>query len=351
MDAEANSGLKKTPIWSTVILLWVVAIVFAFYDPASHRDQVQKSDQLSDQAWLNETLVGLQKLSDSSGVPSLKSGLDQLRSGVNAPYLLFEPPAKTPALLSTQTSTSPTVNPVKIPVRTATQTATQSEPKSLMKKRVLVVGASSIQFAIGAELEKRIPQYEGVEVLRFGKLASGLARPDFFDWPKQIKKLVADFQPDLMIANFGGNGAQSIPLGNYKQAKFRSPEWDEEYSRRVQVIVGIAQAGGADVVFLGMPNMRSKKFAKKMRYLNKVQKSAAEEKGALWIPTWSLSSDAKGKYRKLVRIGKKRALMRTSDGVHYSRMGARFVIKNVLQKLEREGYFAHAQSEKTPAKP
>ena len=33
------------------------------------------------------------------------------------------------------------------------------------KQRIVVVGASSIQFAIGTELERRLPKYDGVKAL------------------------------------------------------------------------------------------------------------------------------------------------------------------------------------------
>ena len=347
MSAESKTALKTSPVWPTVIILWATALVFAFYDPASVRDQIQKSERLSEQAWLVQTLVGVQKASDSIGFPKMRAALDRLRSGLNAPYTLFDRPSKDPepASSSNTVSTSSTTAEL-VPV----ETSSRSHRLAKAKSRILVVGASSIQFAIGTELERRLPKYEGVKVLRFGKLASGLSRPDFFDWPKQIRKLVTQFKPDLIIANFGGNGAQAIPLGDYKEAKFRRPKWDQEYTRRVQEVVSIGHTNGADVVFLGMPNMRSKKFAKKMRYLNKIQKEAAEASGAIWISTWAYSSGPKGEYRKSIRIGKKRGLMRTSDGVHYSRLGAKFVIENVMQQLEQEFYLIPGQANRATSR-
>lgn len=324
---------EVSPVWPTILCLWALLALFTLYDPASVRDQAQKSEFLANQEWLNKSFRGMADLNETIGLAALNGGLNKIRSVINEPYILFAE--------SSSASPSPVVSSQsKDAGVSSTDAGTKLEAVSFVhetakpKQRILVVGASSIQFAIGTELERRLPKYDGVKVRRYGKLASGLVRPDFYDWPKQIRKLVKQFKPDLMIANFGGNGAQAIPLAKYKEAKFKTEAWNKEYTKRVHAVIDIAQSAGADVAFIGMPNMRSKKFSRKMQHLNKIQKKAAEEKGAVWISTWAWTSDKKGQYRKSIKLGKKRGLMRTSDGIHYSRLGARVVINNFMKALE-----------------
>ncbi len=319
---------ERSPIWLTVASIWAVVLLLTVYGAPAVNDEVTKDEELSAKAWLTSLAGGLMKTADTVGFSAVRSGLDRARPAVNAPYTVFE-------LEAAPVEIEPVTPPPVPDAGLAPEVGEVVHHAAPAKKRVLVVGASSIQFAIGTELERRLPKYEGVKVRRFGKLATGLARPDFFDWPKKIEALCKTFKPDLIIANFGGNGAQTIPLEGYEQAKYPGPEWDAEYGKRVAAVVAIGDRHGADTVFLGMPNMRKKKFAAKMKYLNRVQKAAAEAAGALWIDTWAMSSTKGGKYRKSIKIGKKRGLMRTSDGVHYRKLGAKYVIDNSMGIIER----------------
>ena len=40
------------------------------------------------------------------------------------------------------------------------------------------------------------------------KVSSGLARPDFYDWPAEIDAKLPTVDPDIVVATFGGNDAQ-----------------------------------------------------------------------------------------------------------------------------------------------
>lgn len=332
-DEEVTKVHKQNTVWSIILCFWALLFVFTAYDTTAVRDQTQKSEFLAESKVVETALDLANQVGELTGLTKAKNALGEIRNGLNESYLAFRLPEKadTAPGIEDVEDTSQAAPDTNIPVKEAEGLQHRMVRP---KQRVLIVGASSIQFAIGTALEKEIPKYEGVKARRFGKLASGLSRPDFFDWPAQIRKLLKEFKPDLMIANFGGNGAQGIPLGKRKSAKFKTPEWDEAYTKRVHQIIDMAHDAGADVAFLGMPNMRSKKFANKMKYLNRVQKEAAESRGAVWVSSWDWTSDSKGKYRKSIKIGKKRGLMRTSDGIHYSKLGARFVVKNMLAQLE-----------------
>ncbi len=67
-----------------------------------------------------------------------------------------------------------------------------------------------MQFYLGSELERRLERYRQVELHRFGKLGTGLARPDNFDWSKHITSLLEGFKPHIVIGQFGGNDGQPL---------------------------------------------------------------------------------------------------------------------------------------------
>lgn len=307
-------------------MVWGVVFGLTMYGPDVVQDAADKSEALQKQDGLRALLDGVAAIGQAVGLPSLRQGLGRLREKVNASYtvLVYEEPE----------GPAEPVPPVVAPPPAAADVHAPTHLYPLSPRRVLVIGASSIQFAIGVELERRMPTYQGVKVKRFGRLATGLSRPDFFDWPAKFEALATAFKPDLVIANFGGNGAQAIRVDGEK-VEYPGRPWDEAYAAKVREMVNIAQAHGAQIVFMGMPVMRSAQFSAKMRDINRVQARVCAQTGALFIPTYDMAAMPDGSYRSSLKYRGKRGLMRTSDGVHYSKLGAAFVVEQVLQQVER----------------
>ena len=46
------------------------------------------------------------------------------------------------------------------------------------------------------------------------KVSSGLARPDFFDWPAHLRRQLPAVDPDIVVVTFGGNDAQGMALAD-----------------------------------------------------------------------------------------------------------------------------------------
>ncbi len=206
----------------------------------------------------------------------------------------------------------------------------------LRTHKVLLIGASSMQFYLGAELERLLgTEYQGVEVFRRGKVSTGLARPDLLDWPHELQTLLADFQPDLVVGNFGGNDAQNMLLDDGRVLVYGTPAWNREYRARVRRIIELSQQSHARVALLGMPPMRRSGFSERMRHLNHLTEQEALVQGAVYVSTWDLASDAHGRYRKAITVDGERGLMRLADGKHYSRLGAIHVARGVVERLEQ----------------
>ncbi len=320
---------RISPAFAVVISLWGILFVLSLYNVQAIRDEVGKVEWLQEQEWVDEALTQAQKLSDRMGMGELRSALGDVRAKINTPYTVWErveviedlPPEEDPMLAPVSEDALPH----------------QIAPRP---RRVLLIGASSMQFWVGHKLEARLGEdYEGVKVNRYGQLATGLTRPDFMDWPAKLRSLAESFKPDLVICNFGGNDAQSIPKGKYKQIKYGTPEWDEEYGRRVTEIIDIGREYNADTVMIGMPIMRREKFSAKMRHLNRLMKAATEDAGMLFVETYEKASGADGKYRRVIKVGAKKGLMRLSDGVHYTPLGGQFITGEVMKEVERRYRF------------
>ncbi len=70
-------------------------------------------------------------------------------------------------------------------------------------------------------------------------MSSGLARPDFFDWPAEIDAKLPEVDPDIVVATFGGNDAQGLSVANgdfiVGDPVANEAEWVAEYSASVPV--------------------------------------------------------------------------------------------------------------------
>lgn len=201
--------------------------------------------------------------------------------------------------------------------------------------RILLAGASSMQYYLGSELERRLETYQGVVTHRFGKLGTGLARPDNFDWPHQLERLLTSFRPHLMIGQFGGNDGQPLLLDDGGLLLFGSPEWDKEYTRRVQQIITSARKAGAGMVMLGMPVTRFPKLSERLKHVNEITQKATEAAGGVYFSTWDLAGGGNGEYRPSIDFDGKSGPMYLADGVHYARLGAAYVAQKLAWRLER----------------
>jgi hypothetical protein len=190
--------------------------------------------------------------------------------------------------------------------------------------RVLIVG-DSIAKDFGNALVNELSTTGLVSATVDARPATGLSRPDYFDWNAQLAVDLERYRPDLLVAMFGGNDAQSFLVDGHP-VSFNSPEWIATYSARVHDFVEQAVAGGAHVLWVGMPVMESSSFAGSMQVLNAIDRAqvpAAAASVTAYLDSWHLFVDGAGHYAAyLPDAGGQLQLMRQSDGIHLSIAGA-----------------------------
>lgn len=267
-----------------------------------------------------------QRLSEAARevVEAVKPDVVWLRADDPAPMALAEPPPSLPAVAPPA--------PTNDAVMPAALISDDVEPT-----RVLLIGASSIQLHFGVELERTLrSSYRGVVVKRVGKLATGLVRPDYFDWPKRTGELLSEFRPHLVVAQFGGNDVQGIAVPRGTPLSFGTPEWDEEFGARVTGLVELVHSHGAQMVLLDMPMMQDPKFSEHIQHVNEIMEARAREAGSGFISTWRLSADPLGNYTNAIVLDGAKWLLRSTDGVHFTHEGAIYMAQKVAERLERE---------------
>lgn len=186
----------------------------------------------------------------------------------------------------------------------------------------------------GLFLERALRDEHGLEVVRRGKTSSGLARPDFFDWLAEARRIVANEPFPVNVVMFGGNDVQGLYLGKHggKAQWIRWPDdgWAEEYARRVDAFCDILAPNGEYVLWVGLPVMRPPKFQARVERVNAIYRERMDARpGAAFLDTSKVLVDEAGQYADRIVLTPsaegmraKKVRVRAGDGIHLSPAGA-----------------------------
>ena len=201
--------------------------------------------------------------------------------------------------------------------------------------KVLVLGGSTIHGALGKYIEDALTE-SGLAAERHAKSSSGLARPDFYDWEAAAKKYIARTSPQAVVLMFGGNDGQALFMGedaSPKWIKWDEEGWTAEYRRRVDALADRLGQSGAQLYWMGMPEMKSTKLNARMERMNGIYEAAMQARpNGHYVSTRGLMPGASG-YTEFAKVGGKQVRVRAEDGVHYSIHGARIVAAAVVPSV------------------
>jgi hypothetical protein len=195
-------------------------------------------------------------------------------------------------------------------------------PTAASPLRVLAIG-DSIGEDFGQSLVAKLGATGVVQATLDGKIDTGLARPDYFDWPGELRTDISRFQPDVVVAMMGANDNQSFLVGGRALA-FGSPEWVTAYTQRVATMMSEATAQGQRMLWVGMPIMPSAGVSQQMQLLDSiVEGQAAVHPGVAYLDSWHVFIDGSGKYAAyLPDSSGGQQPVREPDGVHLARAGS-----------------------------
>lgn len=218
------------------------------------------------------------------------------------------------------------------------------EPSLNIKKpyRFLLLGDSFMgtYAAVGDLLEASLLKYKDTAVYRFGKVSSGLSRPDFFDWNEKAEELIGLYNPNVVMVMMGTNDAQQLTLvdqkGKKTYLKFGTEEWKEEYGRRVEDFLKIFNDRNIIVFWVGLPSMCEPNYSERIKIIESIQEAQMNNfQNFSFISTWDLLSDDAGNYLAFLpdKNGQYRAT-RVSDGIHLTFFAGNIVLEKVLKQVD-----------------
>jgi uncharacterized protein len=169
--------------------------------------------------------------------------------------------------------------------------------------------------------------------------ASGLTRPDFYDWPVALAEDMAAHRPEVAFIMFGGNDSQGIvDAAGETHAGPSDPGWRAEYARRVGAVMDILRAEDRLVYWIALPPMRETGFDGRAEIMNGIYREAAATRPWMtYFDTGPVFGDENGDYveRKPNDSGDLVDL-RQEDGVHLSSPGAELLAKELLARIDAE---------------
>ncbi len=205
------------------------------------------------------------------------------------------------------------------------------------RKLRLYVGGDSMARELGESLLDKADA-DLVDTSLDFRISSGLARPDYYNWPAHLQEVVeGDEPPDAVVVLFGANDGQNLERDG-DVLDFGGPGWLDEYHLRVGAAMDVLYDEFRTVYWVGMPICRDGGYSDRMRVQNQVYaEEAAKRPWVRFIDTYPLFADEGGGYADyLPSEDGTLVLMRQGDGIHWSRAGGDRVADAVLASLEAD---------------
>jgi uncharacterized protein len=220
--------------------------------------------------------------------------------------------------------------------------ASSGPPSPSNPAKVFIVGDSDAG-TFGPYLQQLLDGTRIVETSLDYKVSSGLARPDFFNWPEELDRKLPEVDPDIVVVTFGGNDSQGLSLPQ-PELEFivgdpvaNEAEWTEEYQRRAGAVMDQLLENDREVIWVGIPNDDNADVTARLAIQDRaVRAAAAERPEIVFIDTWKRFSGRDGNWAEFVvdprdGVGKD---VRASDGFHLNTTGAEILAIDIAVAVQ-----------------
>ena len=228
----------------------------------------------------------------------------------------------------------------KPPATTAPNPPQRVEFSPRKKLRIWIAG-DSLVIVPGESVLRAIAgnrAFDAVDAIE-GRIASGLERPDVFNWFTHVREVMDTRSPSAVVVMFGGNDDHGFMTGvpdGREIGTFGSPSWRAEYRRRVATVMDTVTSRGGYLVWIGLPITRDAEQTLRYDLINTIaQTEAAKRKGRVsYLDTYFFFAGEDGGYAQYVEdAAGKLVKMRAEDGVHFERPAGDLIAEKVLERL------------------
>lgn len=241
-----------------------------------------------------------------------------------------------------------TTKPLPIQPDANGQLAPLPSLKPEQSRRIVLAGDSMMAVGLAPQLQRELAAFKATSsTAKAYRAATGLARPDVFNWQKEYPLMIGNKTPDVVIVAIGGNDTQNLDV-NRKVLTIGSDEWKAVYEERLTNYLNMLTKDGATVLWIKLPPMRPNKYNRNVISVNEVaQKVVSANPRAIW---WDVSArfvNDEGKFQEfaIVPPGKRQVRIRQSDGIHLTDNGAKLISGDILAWLNLEAPAVEERSE------
>lgn len=248
----------------------------------------------------------------------------------------------------------PTINtvvndggPTTLPATTTTELPVKERtvPSAADPAELLILGDSDAG-SFGPYLKSLLDATGIVSTKLDYKTSSGLARPDYYDWPAYMQQIVPQVNPDIVVVTFGGNDAQGLRNLDKSWAVDHEPasgvddaDWREEYGKRVGEAMDYLSDGNRTLIWVGIPNDDNPDVTARMKVQDEVVRAeAAKRPKVKYIDTWARFSGRNGGWAEFVvdpRDGEGKDV-RADDGFHLNQNGAEILAIDIAEAVKAD---------------
>ena len=197
------------------------------------------------------------------------------------------------------------------------------EPDDAVSTQIVVFG-DSLATNLGQGLQALMEDDPAIAVSVQARGSSGLVRDDFFDWPANLARILADNPGfDIAVMQVGLNDRQALRVDGTSAAPLTDP-WREEYGRRVDVIAQAFSDAGIPLVWVGLPPMGNARLSADLAVINELIRDRLRRTDVVYVDIWKGFVDENDRYTATgPDLSGQPARLRTTDGIHLTGAGSR----------------------------
>ena len=263
-------------------LVIVVVVIGLLVAALLNADATLRKSKANGDGFRQDVAAAVAGVSDAIGLSGGRNRLDEALGRETGPAVDVED------LLNQQqgelaSAEGPTTT---IPPKPVLRTPTPDNPLRLW------VGGDSVGGSFGVQMEPVSASTGLFKPTLDYTVGTGLTRPEFYNWPEHFAKdVIPNQDPDIIMPMFGANDDQNMELQDGTILTKYTPEWFEEYRRRVGATMDLMKSPDNDrlVAWVGSVPAGPGSKISNQDTLNYIYWSEAQKRPwVTYIDTWAL---------------------------------------------------------------
>ena len=293
-----------------ILVVMLLALVVA---GVLNADATLRKSNAKGEGWRNDIASSIAAVTDTFGLNYFRNSMDDALGKNQSTKIDVEELLRQQAEAASAAADAAAKKVPELPA------PTPAEPMKIW------VGGDSVTQTFGTSFQ-RIAQSTGVFTPTLDyHVSTGLARPDYFNWPEHLVKNVLPADPKILVIMFGANDGQNMVDTNGKVLVRYSEPWMTEYRRRVAATMDLLKSPDNQrlTIWCGPPPMGPGTKTQGMDELSYIYWSEARTRPWIqYFDTWPFFTDSNFVFAgNLPNADGVVRGMRQKDNVHFSTVG------------------------------